>query len=378
MKKDLLLITISELFFQVAESSIAVFGIIFFYQKFNSIFLAVAPFILIHLTYASLLPFLSKFVFKLGLKRSLILGSIFYSLMALVTYLSNDKLRLENLLAFALLYALGNVFHYTPIIYILGTNSKHSSRGRVFALRKIIFVIAAVVTPILGGFVSDKFGFTGLYAMCIAFFILTNIPIIYLSKFEVPLPKSLSKTLETMRGKRIFLYKISEVFTNNIGSFWPIYVSIILAGSLLDVGILFTFVSFVVVIVTYFTGKALDSRSRPKLYFLASISMFIGWILRALSFNYISILIADIIFKINANFKGQISEVIDYDLMNDHVNDARSSVIILGEVIVNFLIAFLLFVGALFITVYGFQAAFIVFGIIGFVFAQIMRRYLKN
>ena len=180
-----------------------------------------------------------------------------------------------------------------------------------------------------------------------------------------------------MRGKRIFLYKISEVFTNNMGDFWPIYVFIALSGSFTDVGILFAVVSFFVVIITYFTGNALDNRSRPRLYFFASIIMFVGWIFRALSFSYITILIADVIFKINANFKSQISEVIDYDLMNDRVNNARASVIILNEIIVNYLIAFILFVGSLFITLYGFQVAFIIFGLLGFIFAQIMRLFLN-
>lgn len=377
MKKDLLLVTVSELFFQVAESSIVVFGMIFFYQKFNSIFLAASPFILLHLFHAFLLPFFSKLIFRLGFKKSLIVASIFYILMALTTYISNSKLSIEVLILWALFYSLGNVFHYVPIIYILGSESKHSTRGKLFALRKIIFVIAAIVTPVLGGFISEKFGFSGLFAMCIVFYILTNVPILYLSKFNPVPPKSLLKTLETMRGKRIFLYKISEVFTNNMGDFWPIYVFIALSGSFTDVGILFAVVSFFVVIITYFTGNALDNRSRPRLYFFASIIMFVGWIFRALSFSYITILIADVIFKINANFKSQISEVIDYDLMNDHVNNARASVIILNEVIVNYLIAFVLFAGSLFITLYGFQVAFIIFGLLGFIFAQIMRLFLN-
>ena len=125
MKKDLLLVTISELFFQVAESSIVVFGMIFFYQKFNSIFLAASPFILLHLFHAFLLPFFSKLIFRLGFKKSLIVASIFYILMALTTYVSNSKLSIEVLILWALFYSLGNVFHYVPIIYILGSESKH-------------------------------------------------------------------------------------------------------------------------------------------------------------------------------------------------------------------------------------------------------------
>jgi len=376
MKKDLLLITISDLFFQVAESSILVFGIIFFYQKFNSIFLAASPFILLHLFHAFLLPFFAKFLFKIGFKNSLMIGSLFYILMALTTYLSSENLQIEILIIWALFYALGNVFHYVPVIYILGSESKHSDRGRVFALRKIIFVIATIVTPILGGFISEKFGFTGLFAMCIAFYVLTNIPILYLGKIEAAVPKSLSKTLETMRGKRIFLYKISEVTTGGIKDFWPIFVFITLSGSLSELGVLFAIISFIVVIITYFTGKALDSRSRSKLYFSSSIAIFVGWIFRALSFNYLSILIADIIFRINANFKSQISEVIDYDLMNDHINEARGSVIVLSEVMTNYLISFVLFVGALLITIAGFQTTFIIFGLLGFIFAVVMQLFL--
>lgn len=378
MKKDIFLVTISELLFQAAEGSLLIFGVIFFFQKFDSVFLAIAPFILMHIFHAFLLPFFSKLLFKIGLKNSIFIGSLFYIATALTVFITNGNYTFEILVLWALLYALGNVFHYVPIIYILGSESKHANRGRLFGLRRMIFIIAAIITPLTAGFISQEFGFQGLLIFCIALHLLTNIPIIYLNKIEAHPPKSLVKTLMTMRGKRIFLYKLSEVFTNNMADFWPIFVFIILAGSFSNLGILFAVVSLITVFVTYITGRALDNHSRPRLYFAASLTTFVAWVFRALSFNYITVLCSDLLFKINANFKTQISEVIDYDLMNDHVNQARASVIILSETIVNYAIAILQFGGALAITVFGFQTSFLVFGLIGFIFTQIMRHFLRR
>lgn len=378
MKKDILLLTISELLFSMAEGSIVVFGIIFFYQKFNSVLLAIAPFVLLHLFHAFLLPILHKILFKIGFTTSIFVGSLFYITTSLIIFFTNGNYTFEILVLWSLLYALGNIFHYVPIIYTLGSKSTHSGRGRLFGLRRIIFISAAIVTPIVGGFISQQFGFQGLIAACIALYLLSNIPIIYMERIEAVQPKSLIGSLMSFRGKKILLYKISEVFTNNMGDFWPIYVFVILAGSFSDMGILFSLVSFISILITYFTGKALDKKSRTNMYFAASITTLVSWIFRALSFNYISILAADTVFKISANFKMQVAEVIDYDLTNDHINNARAGVIIMSETIVNYMIAFVEFSGALAIMVFGFQAGFVVFGILGFMFAQIMRLFLKG
>lgn len=378
MKKDLLLLTISDLLFFGAESLLALFGIIFFYNKFNSVFLAVAPFILVHITQALVLPVGGKFVFKFGLKQSLIFSTFLYIIATLLIVLTNGSYTFEVLCLWSLLIGIANMCHYVPVIYILGSQTQHSNRGKIFSLRRILFITGTVTLPLIGGLISDNFGFNGLLITCIGLYLLYNIPIIYLSKIEATPPKSLFSTLTTMRGKRIMLYKISEVFSNNIGTYWPLYVFIVLAGSFSEVGILFALVSLITIVLTYLTGKALDKTPRIKLYSLASFTNFIAWIARALSFNYITVLIADVGFKLNHEFKAQIIEVVEYDLMNDHVNNARASIIILRETLVNYLIAFVLFVGALSITLWGFQVTFIIFGFLGFIFTQLMRFFLKR
>lgn len=378
MKKNLLLLTTSEVFFLIAESSIVIFGMIFFYTKFDSILLAASPFILRHLLHAFLLPFFGKLLFKIGFKLSLVIGSLFYIAAALLILVNGENYTFEMLCVWSLLYALGNVFHYVPVIYIWGKLTQHKSRGRIFSLRRMVFILATIVTPIMGGLVSQNFGFHGLLLLYITFHLLTNIPIAYLGKIETKPPKSIIRTLMTMRGKKIFLYNTSAVFSISLNEFWPIYVFTILAVSYADLGILFALVNLISILLTYFMGKQLDKRDRANLYNLGSITNLFSWIFRAFSFNYITVLVSDVAFKLNSEFRGSINEVMAYDLMNDNVNDARGSIIILGEVVVNYLIAFVFFTGALSITVFGFQSTFILFAVIGFTLTQLMRRFLKS
>lgn len=378
MKKNLLLLTTSEVFFLIAEGSIMVFGMIFFYTKFNSILLAASPFILRHLLHAFLLPFFGKLLFKIGFKVSLVLGSMFYIASALYILLTGENYTFVMLCVWALLYALGNVFHYVPIIYMWGKLTQHKSRGRIFSLRRIVFILATVITPIIGGLVSQSYGFQGLLILYLAFHLLTNIPIFYLSKIEAVPPKSILNTLVTLRGKKVLLYNISAIFSFSLNDFWPLFVFILLAGNYAELGILFALVNLISVLLTYIMGKQLDKRDRTKLYNFASITNLFAWVLRAFSFNYITVLIADVAYRLNTEFRGSIIDVINYDLMNDHINDARASIIILSETITNYIIAFVFFTGALSITVLGFQSTFILFAIIGFVLTQLMRVFLKN
>jgi len=378
MKKNLILLTTSEVLFLIAESSIVIFGMIFFYTKFNSILLAASPFILLHLLHAFLLPIFSKTLFKIGLKKCLFVGSFFYILTALLIFSTNGKYTFEILILWGILYALGNVFHYVPIIYLLGTETKHNSRGKTFSKRRIAFIIATIFSPILGGLVSEQFGFQGLLIMCIMLHLLTIIPVTFLDKIEAKPPKPLLDTLITMRGKKIFLYDISAVFSSSLTDFWPIYVFIILSGSYSGLGILFGIISFVSIMLSYFIGRELDKRDHKKLFNIASYTNLFTWIFRALSFNYISVLLADVTYKLNAEFRGSITEVIGYDLLNDHVNDARASVIILTETIINYLIAFTFFAGALAITVFGFQVTFVIFALAGFIFTQLMGYFFAS
>ena len=379
MKRDIVLTTTSELLFQIGDGSMNLFGIIFFYTLFKgSILLATLPFIALHLIHSLLLPVISPLLFKIGFKKSILIGAIFYSLACATLFLLNENLNIGVLILWASLYALGNVFHYVPIIYILGYETKHATRGRTFSLRRIIFIAGAIVMPILGGLISEYFGITGLSVLCICFYILSFIPIIYISDIEFLPGKTIFKTLFSKRGANIFLFKISQVFSDGIGTVWPIFVFLVLSSSYENVGLVFTLVSFGSIIISYLIGFELDHHNRMKLYELSAITNFFAWLARAISFNYISVLISDIIFRLNGDFRGTIMDVIDYDLMNDHIQKNRAGTIVLSEFIINMSVTVALTIGAILISISSYQLSFIVIALIGFVLSLITKRFIKR
>jgi len=380
MKRDLVLLTTSQLLFGLADSLLITFGIIFFYVKFgNSFILAAIPFIALHLLHAFLLPILIKHVIDLGVKRAVIISIVFYVLAAFLVFTNNDNLTIIVMLLWALLYALGNVFYYVPTMYILGKDTNHKTRGRIFGLRRVLTIIINIILPILGGLLSQNFGLAGLMLISIVFYIISLLPLMRMTHLKIVRNAPLKEILKSPIGNTLVVFKFVQSFAIHLSDYWPILVFILVGANYSNLGILFTGVSFISIVVTYGVGKLMDSDGRIKYLNIASIMTPVSWLIRVFAVDPLSILIADSIFNVNNNFHTSVMDVVDFDLMIDHeVAEKKIGLIILGETVLNYFIALGYLVFAVMITYFGFYVSMVFSAILIFFSMQYMKNRIKT
>ena len=379
MRKNFYLVTIFSLLFELGSGLIYVFGIIMFYQKLgNSIMLAALPLVMLHFTHASIVAIGSKYIFKLGIKKSLIVCALFYCA-ASFTLLTNTDLPWFALVLWSVLQAFGNAFHYIPIIYVLGHSTTEENRARLFSLRKILFIVLAIVSPLLGGLLAAAFDLSGIMIVSFAFFVLLFIPISIMDDFKANYTTSLKEAYKLPHAMKITIFRVVQILADHMTVFWPLYIFLLLSKNYVETGTLFTLVNFIAIVVVYVVGKTINKRNELKMFSQIKWSSTLAWFARALSFNYISAVIVDTVYKLNENFRNMVLDVIDFEMLdNKSGTDIKLEYIIIREVVANYAVAAVYIIYPLLITIFGFTDAFIVVGIVTFIGMTIVEKTLKN
>jgi len=371
--------TISDLLFELATGLILVFGLILFYQKLgNSVILAALPMALLHFTHASLLPFISKLIFKVGIKKSLIIGVFFYLVASLTLFLSSE-LSWQILVLWAILQAFGNAFHYIPVIYSLGHNTTDSNRGRLFGLRKIAFIVLGVASPLLGGFTAQNFNLFGIIALAMGVYITSLIPISLMDDFSTRKLLSIRKVFKEYTSRKIIAFRTVQVVNHQLNSFWPLFIFLLLGDSFIQLGILFAVVNLLSIVIAYIVGNNINHNNELKLYADIKWSSTFVWFIRTFSFNYWTAILTDTIYKLNETFKSSVQDVIDYEMLNNSKHsDIKIEFIVIREITSNYATAITYLLFPIIITFFGFHNSFIIIGVVSFIGMSIVQKILHR
>lgn len=380
MQKNFIMMTASDMLFEFSTGLVVIYVIILFYKQLgNSIILAGIPFAILHFTHASLLSSMTKHVIKLGIKKALTIAIFFYSLASILIFLNSDNLNWPVLILWGILYAFGNVFHYIPEIYVLGHNTTDQNRGKFFGYRKVLFIIFGIVLPLLGGFISEYFNLNGLMLLCLIFYTTSLIPVLFLDSLKINHLQSLRTVFKTYTAKKIIVFKITQIISSDLNNYWPIFITILFAGNLVDVGILIAASSFASLIISYIVGLKINRRNELQLYNEVSFTNTFAWFIKAFSFNYIASAITDTIYKINNSFFSSVIDIVDYSLLdNSKHKDIRVEFIIIREITINYAKSAGYIIFPLLITVFGFYNSFIIVGIFSFIAMSLTSKMLHN
>jgi MFS family permease len=196
---------------------------------------------------------------RLGVKHGLALGYIF-SIIAFVL-LNATQDNKDMLVPSFILLALAEVFYW---------NSRHvessyviakSKTGRNVSVAMVLTFIAAVLGPVFGGLVGQKFGLDAVLFVASAIIFIAIFPL-FLSK-ELRIPKNLTKS------KKIPVTQFIANFSFNAdhkvgGGIWPVFVYLLL-DSVSSVGILFSVGIIATVFITLIVGP-LSDKGYKKLF----------------------------------------------------------------------------------------------------------------
>lgn len=344
---------------------IVVFGFVFLAQKLDSVVAASIPFVILYASYGYLVPKVAKYVGKLGGRRSIIISMCFLALSSAPMYAFASDENPVYLAFWAMLFLLGKLFLHVPFIYNLGRYTIHKDRGKSLSIKRISIVVVSLAGPFFGGLVSENFGLAGLMVTGAIVFVIGILPALMLEEFHFELkydPKKLEKNLGT---RKLAIFSFFCQSSSIIDVFWAIFVFVITGESFKTLGLIFTVVALINIVVSFLLGKYLDDNDRIKFLGKSAVINAVSWVARALSFNFLTVFISDLIYKLNANILDSTFEVVTYDLMNDRLkNENRDEIIVYRDQILNYIISFGWGLGAIMISMFGFQSAFLLAAVI--------------
>ncbi len=181
--KQINLLNLHAILRRFSASIIDIFGSIYFLQQGISLQIVLAVWLVNFLIRISARPISLKLVQKIGLKKSTIIGSIIYSgLFPIIAQVNGVSIWL---LIFIIYLAIVDIFYWLPFhaFYASSGDSKH--RGKELGSLAAVGTIIAGISPILGGFLIDTFGFWSAYVLSTIVMIFGVIPLFFSSKIEV-------------------------------------------------------------------------------------------------------------------------------------------------------------------------------------------------
>ena len=156
---------------------IYIFGAVYFLQQGLSLPVVLLIWASIHVLRISIRPLALKFIQAVGLKRGVIIGTLLYpALFAIITQVQGLGIWM---LVFIVYFAIVDNIYWLPyhVYYAILGDTEH--RGKQLGVRESFVTLLAAAAPILGGFLTDRFGFGAIYVAAMITMILAVFPLFF-------------------------------------------------------------------------------------------------------------------------------------------------------------------------------------------------------
>lgn len=282
LKPGLVAIYSNRIIQQIASGLLGFFVPIFLFIYFDYYIQAVILFYgITFLLFGFLLPIGAKAMSKIGLKVSMILGSLF-----LVGYFVSLYL-LSNNIAFALILTISFVTLFRMLYWIpyhteFAKTTDDLSRGKEIAFLVSISTLVSVALPLIAGLIISKFNFSVLFLMSIIIASISIIPILLLKPVQEKYTYSYLQTFKELFSKKnrksLFAYggEGAEFIIGFV--IWPIFIFQLLEGNYLSVGIISSSIILISIIFRLAIGNLTDKMSKRKIIRAGSFLHALGWI----------------------------------------------------------------------------------------------------
>jgi MFS family permease len=267
---------------QIAAGLIGFFTPIFLFTYFSESVQKVLLFFLItYALYGFLVPLGAMLMSKIGLKKSMIIGSLFLIGYFISLYaLSKD-------MAFALFSTILTVtlfrfFYWVPYHTEFAESSDKPSRGREVALLVSVSALVSIFLPFLAGVVIDKFGFSILFLISVVIACTSIIPILLLKpateKYNYSYFQTFKELFSKKNRKQLLAYsgQGAEVVIGFV--IWPIFIFQLLNNNYIFVGVVSSLIILVSILLRLLIGDLSDKRDKRGIIKTGSILHAIGWI----------------------------------------------------------------------------------------------------
>ena len=264
-----------------ALALIVIFEPIYLFIYFgNSLSKALLFYGAISLLYGLFVPFGAKIMAKIGLKKAMLWSVPFIFFYYLVLW----QINLFFLFLFlAIILRFFSALFYWPAYHIdVARFSKRRIRGEQISVSMVVYNLASVAGPFLGGLIIFKFGFPILFIIVLILLLVSAVPLFFSKEIHEIYPDSYEKAFKQILSKRARRDSIAFAafgFDQGVNMFiWPIFLFVLVinyeAMGLITSGALFLSLLFALYI-----GEVADV-NRRKLLRIGSILTAIAWLFK--------------------------------------------------------------------------------------------------
>ncbi|MFH0951596.1 MAG: MFS transporter [Patescibacteria group bacterium] len=367
LNKNLVALYVSQLIHMMAIEMLFLYGPIFIFLTFNRSYNPVFYYYLIGFAlYALLLPVGAKIMSRLGLKAAMLLSKPVVVLYMVSFYFFHSAPMYFFFITIVLL-TIYRLLYWAPYHTELAEFTDRISRGRELALLRVMLMVMKTITPITAGFIISLFSFEAMFFTAAIIAFLAFIPLLFVSpvreEYSYGYLESFRKILKWSNRKLVISHialgatEVTEIVI------WPVFIFVILGGSILSVGAVSSLVILVLVIISLIMGAMTDKHSKERMMRFGIIFLSSGWILRGLASNLAQIFLTHTYYNLGNAFFITPFQALYYERAADrgHYVDEYT---VIKEISLN--IGKVLMLAALFILVpfFGMTGVFIAAGII--------------
>lgn len=271
---------------QIGISLFGVFAVLYLFELFGHRLWAVLLYSIgFYLLNSLFLPVGAAFVTKIGLKVGMILGVAFLALSYFI-FSIGTALPLPWFVAAALVTSsLYHTIYWLPYHIEFVALAPKKRRGRILGFFAATASLMGIVTPIIGGFTVERFGYTRLIWFSLIGLILSVLPLFWIKVVKERYSFSYAQTFrEVFASKnRMLLYVYAmEGAESIVGSIvWPIFLFQLVKGNYAAVGLNTSLIVAASCVLELVMGFLIDKKSNPKLLHLGVGLSALGWLIKA-------------------------------------------------------------------------------------------------
>jgi len=300
LSPDLVYLYTHRVLLRLGLSVSSVFTVVLIYQFFDSSFFAVA------LAYGSLYigvllltPLSSMLISRLGVMRMLMwaVPLLGVGTIGLYAFASGGQYAFSGLVAFVIAMVLYKILYWVPYHVDFSRLLDSHRRGGQLAIIRNLADVLIVLTPFLGGYVVEKFGFTSLYALVLVFVAISIIPLFSLPNTYEKYQWTYLQTFKQLFSRRnrglLFAYTGDGVQDMTFAAVWPLIVFTLLGENYIALGAITALTFLAVLVLRMVTGRLFDTWDKKKLMMIGAISASTGWILKIMVGTPVQIFMVD-------------------------------------------------------------------------------------
>lgn len=253
-------------------------------------------YVVVYTCYALLIVPVTKITSIIGYKKSILISSVIYVCYWLLFF----QLVFFSELYYVLpvLFALQKCFFWPPYNADIALNNVRQQRGREVGVLFSLVELASIVGPIIGGFISYKFGFQTMFITSAVLMLISVFPL-FLS------PEIYTKHTFRFRDFWDMVRKFPQNFFGYWGyaedlmlmSLWPIFIFIIIP-EVFSVGIIITVASLIAVVLMLYLGKLMDRFPKLPVLPIAGVLYGFTWVFRFLGATLVGVIVFEILTRL--------------------------------------------------------------------------------